>query len=94
MELEIYCVKDERSGIFLKPFDTRGVTDAIRSVKEVANDPKSFLNKYSEDYSLYLIGKMDDQKGIIHRECQMDPPTWTAPLKILDVKTLIEKGAQ
>lgn len=96
MLIEIYCIKDNKAGFFLKPFDTRGPTDAIRSIKEVAQDPKTTLNKNPEDYTLYLIGKMDDETGIITTEDMSDPskmPSWTAPHKIIDIKNLIEKGA-
>ncbi|WNK13354.1 MAG: nonstructural protein [Microvirus sp.] len=93
MEIEIYSIKDNKSGFFLKPFDTRGVTDAIRSITEVVNDPKSFLNKFPEDYSLHLLGKLDDMSGVIHTECPLDPPTWAAPFKVLEIKSLIKKEA-
>lgn len=93
MVIEIYAVKDKRSGFFLKPFDCRGVTDAIRMISEVANDPKSMLYKHGDDYTLYLIGKLDDLTGVIHTEDTMDPPTWSAPLQILEINTLI-KGPQ
>lgn len=96
MVIEIYAVKDKKSGFFMKPFDCRGVTDAIRMVKEVANDQKSSLFKYAEDYSLFLIGKMDDLTGVIYTEDMSDPtqmPSWKAPLQILEIQTLIERNA-
>lgn len=91
MNIEIYSVKDNKAGHFVNPFPSRGVTDAIRSITEVANNKESMLYKFAPDYSLYLVGKMDDLTGQIITECPMDPPTWKAPFLILDVQSVVRK---
>lgn len=88
MQIEIYAVKDKKAGFFLKPFDSRGVTDAIRAITEVARDEKSLLYKHAEDYQLFLLGKMEDMTGVISTECKLEPPTWSAPMLILEISTL------
>lgn len=88
MVIEIYAVKDKKGGFYLKPFDCRGVTDAIRMITEVAQDEKSMLFKHAHDYQLYLIGKMDDLTGVITTEDQMVPPSWTAPLLVLEIASI------
>ena len=90
MDIEIYAVKDKKSGWFMNPFPSRGVTDAIRSIREVTQDEKSFLHKYPMDYSLWLIAKMEDTSGKVKTEEVLPDGTevWKGPLFITEIESL------
>lgn len=62
---QIYSVKDEKIGLFIGPFFSNGVVDALRSLTIAANDANSNLNRFSQDFSLYHLGTLDDESGKI-----------------------------
>lgn len=38
---------------------------AIRALKEEANNPQSNIGKHPEDYMMYQVGKFDEKTGLI-----------------------------
>lgn len=83
MKMDCYSIKDEKSQNFMSPFFTAGVVDALRSLTIACNQPESNLNRFPEDFSLYLIAKLDTESGIV---------TQTGPELISSVKSLIQKS--
>lgn len=63
MKLFAMSILDNRADVYNTPFFSRGLGEAERNFQELCNDPKSMVNKYPDDYSLYLIGEFDDQTG-------------------------------
>lgn len=64
MILEVYTVHDRAVGAFLQPFFVRSRGEAVRSFTEACNDGKSQFAKYPGDYTMYFVGKYDDQSGM------------------------------
>jgi len=63
MILQVFTIKDSKTGIFNSPFFNHTPGEAERNFRELANDPQSMIGKYPEDYDLYALGKYDDQTG-------------------------------
>lgn len=63
MQLKIYSIRDAKGQIFNTPFYQRTHGEAERNFRTVANDPKSTIAQYPEDYDLYYMGEFDDQSG-------------------------------
>lgn len=63
MELKIFAIRDTKAGFYSPPFFKQTHTEAERDFREIANDQKSSLNKYPEDFDLYHLGTYDDQSG-------------------------------
>lgn len=63
MTKKIYSIRDSKSEIFNLPFFQNTHGEAERSFRETANDPKTLLNKYPEDYDLYYLGEYDESTG-------------------------------
>lgn len=79
-----YAIKDEKIGVFQSPHFTTSVVDALRSLTIAANQPESNLNRFPEDYSLYHLGDIDEETGIL-------TAITNGPLLITSVKKLINK---
>lgn len=65
MQLKIYSIRDAKGQIFHTPFYQRTHGEAERNFRTVANDQKSNIAQFPEDYDLYYIGEYDDQTGKI-----------------------------
>lgn len=65
--LNINCIRDNKASTFLTPFCSTSTADAMRSLDQAVNDPKktSQLSMYPSDFDLYLLGKFDQEKGLI-----------------------------
>jgi len=63
MELKIYTVRDSKAGFYGPPFYLRTHGEAERTFQQLANDPKTNVFTYPEDYDLYHLGEFDDQTG-------------------------------
>lgn len=81
-----YAIRDEKAGVYLSPFFTNGIVDAMRSLSIAANQPESNLNKFPEDFTLYAICKMDEKTGQIIPELNM-PELITPVAQIVQPKT-------
>lgn len=62
--LRVYSIKDEKSLSFNTPFFCVSDGVAVRQFTDLVNDEKSLVYKHPEDFSLWLVGVFDDQKGI------------------------------
>lgn len=65
MITKMFSVFDSKAGVFATPFfmPTKGM--AIRSFMDVSNDESTMLCKHPEDFSLFVIGEFDDEKGVV-----------------------------
>jgi len=69
--LQVFSIRDTKTGVFNPPFYSRTPGEAERSFKDQCNNPESMLHKYAEDYDLYALGEYDDNSGKIE---QFDTP--------------------
>ena len=65
MKRKVCCLFDSKLGTFRQPFLVEKIGEAERALEYWANDPKSDLYRYPDEYSLYEIGKFDVDKGIM-----------------------------
>lgn len=61
--MNVYCVKDVKSGLFANPFVQKTNGTAIRAFSTACEDPNTDLNKYPSDFSLYHIGTFNPETG-------------------------------
>lgn len=54
--INIYTVKDTASNTTNDPFFAPTDRDAIEGLKQVANDDKTNIGKYPQDFELYRLG--------------------------------------
>jgi len=81
MQLKVFTIRDSKAEVFNPPFCKHTHGEAERDFTSVANDEKSMVSKYPEDYDLYHIGTYDDQTGKIE-----SLPTPEHMLKAVQVK--------
>lgn len=62
MKLKAFCVKDALTG-FTTPDFKMSEAVALRDFAYVVNNQAGLLQSKPEDYSLYLIGEFDTEKG-------------------------------
>lgn len=62
---KIFAVRDEKTGVFNRPFFDLHVASALRSWTEACNEPTSPFCKFPEDFTLYEVGTFDDLEGRI-----------------------------
>ena len=65
MELGVFSVYDSKAGAYLRPFYERNAATALRSFEEACRDTQSNFYKYAADYTLFDIGKWDEEDGEI-----------------------------
>lgn len=65
MQLKIYSIRDGKGEVYNTPFFQKTHGEAERTFRELANDQKSMIFKYPDDYDLYFIGSYDDTTGVI-----------------------------
>lgn len=61
--LNLYSVFDTKSKLYAMPHFQSSDGVAIRAFSSACEDPKTELNKYSEDFSLYCLGSFDIESG-------------------------------
>lgn len=59
MKLNMYCIYDTATGVYLRPFFMQSDGQATRSFKDIATDADHEIGKHPEDYSLHRIGVFD-----------------------------------
>lgn len=64
MHLQCYSIRDNKVGIFQRPFFVRNVHEATRGLIEVVSDKQSTLHRFHQDYSLFLLFSVDEETGI------------------------------
>lgn len=67
----LLAVRDRQLDGFMRPFTAESVGQAIRSFRDLANEPGSDINKHPEDYELYQIGTFDTQDGSIEQQAKI-----------------------
>lgn len=66
MKLKVFCVLDSKTAVFGRPWFEQQEASAIRGFADAVNDSSNtnnLWNKHPEDFSLYVIGEYDDEKG-------------------------------
>lgn len=63
MKTQLFCVYDSKAAFYGRPFHAINHDVALRTARDLANDPRGEVNKHPEDYSLFHIGEFDDQTG-------------------------------
>lgn len=72
MKLNVYSVFDSKAAVYGTPFFQVNDMVAMRSFSQLANDSNSSVNRFPEDYTLYLIGYYDDSVGEV-KGCEPKP---------------------
>jgi hypothetical protein len=70
MELEVFAMKDKKVNAYMQPFFMRSPAEALRAFEATAKDPKTNVYKHPEDYSLYHVGKYDDETATIEQKSE------------------------
>lgn len=55
----VYTIKDEKALTFLFPFYCQNTTEAVRSFQMSAENPKTSINRWPQEFSLYYLGQFD-----------------------------------
>jgi len=61
----LYTVYDVKANIHNNPMVQNNNAEAMRTFAQLANDEKTFISKYPEDYQLCLVGEYDELTGRI-----------------------------
>lgn len=84
MQLNAYSIYDDKALVYGVPFFAPTHGSAIRSLRDLANDPNTTVGRHPRDFVLYLIGSYDDERGIIRP---------LSPLQhVIDAVALVEKA--
>ncbi|QXP08612.1 MAG: nonstructural protein [Arizlama microvirus] len=63
MVTKLFCVYDSKAKVFKMPHFTRTNGDALRGFALAANDSKTEISMFPEDFTLMEIGEFDDVTG-------------------------------
>lgn len=84
--MNIYSIRDNKSGVYNNPFYCVHLQDAKRQFARAANDDRLNLSMFSEDFDLYYLGVFDDQQGHFNL---LDKPEFV--MSAAEAKTLYRK---
>lgn len=59
-----FSIYDMKTGVFGTPFFALHIAQAVRSVADVGQDLGTTIGRHPEDYTLYRVGRFDDQTGM------------------------------
>lgn len=65
MPRKIFSIFDKKALSYFDPFFQHNRGLALRGFGELVNDPKTALNKYPADFSLWELGEFDETSGVI-----------------------------
>lgn len=65
MQLKIFSIRDAKGETYNTPFFQKTHGEAERTFRELANDEKSMICKYPDDFDLYCVGEFDTETGNI-----------------------------
>lgn len=68
MIINLYAVYDEKAQAFMSPFQNTNDGMAIRSFIQACQNPEVPFSKYPLDYTLFRVGKYDDEKAVFTNE--------------------------
>lgn len=71
--MNLYSIKDNKVGVFAKPFMCVNNAEATRMLHAACNDDKVQLSMYPEDFDLYHIGSMNEQTGHLNSPSENGP---------------------
>lgn len=60
MITQVYAIFDSVANMYNKPFHQVNEAVALRTCKDLANDPNSEIAKNPDNYSLFHLGEYDD----------------------------------
>lgn len=78
---KVYSIRDGKGEFYCPPFFAKTHGEAERSFHTLANDEKSQVNAYAEDFDLYHLGEFDNVTGKL-----MPLPTPTHIVKAVALK--------
>lgn len=82
----IYSIYDKKGMFYISQFFARNDAEAVRQVGRAANDSRTDLCSYPDDFALYCNGEFDTNNGII---------TPIVPLKfVVEIRSLINEVAE
>lgn len=85
MDLKIFAIYDQKAKVFIPPFYAHNEGTALRQFSNAINSPDSDMSKYPEDFTLFLIGEFDDNKGEITGKA---PSTMVNGLQMVEEKPI------
>jgi len=68
MKLNAYTIYDVASGTYMRPFFAQADGMAVRSFKDIANDPQHDIGAHPEDYTLFRVGDFNERTGSLRGE--------------------------
>lgn len=83
MKYEIYSVFDTKVGAFGNPVFFRSKGEALRTLTDACNDPKSDLGRHAGDYVLHRVGSWDDTNARL--ESMLEPVIVLRELMMADL---------
>lgn len=60
MKTIMYTIYDSKAQVYNKPFYMVNEQVAVRSFRDLANDPSSDVCKHPEDFTLWRVGEFED----------------------------------
>lgn len=70
MKMCLTAIKDIAVGLFMKPVPVNSTVEAQRAFMTESVNPKSQINMYPTDLSLWYLGDIDMETGIVtNQEC-------------------------
>lgn len=65
MKLNLYAVLDEKAQAFGSMFFRKRHEEAKRYFGDAVIDPKTILHQHPQDFSLYYLGVLNDETGLV-----------------------------
>lgn len=65
MKLKAFSIYDSKVQAFETPFFLRSPGEAVRGFIDLVQDQKTNICRHPEDFSLFMIGEFDPEKGSI-----------------------------
>lgn len=65
MKVNLYAIHDAKAKNYSPPFPGLNDQSAIRDFTEQCANPENKLNKYPFDFTLFSVGTLDDETGLI-----------------------------
>jgi hypothetical protein len=81
MELQVFSVYDQKAKAFLPPFFFHNEGIARRTFMDMVNKKDHQWNAHPEDYTLFKIGRFDDNSGEM---IGVSPETLVNGLQVID----------
>lgn len=81
MIMKVFSVRDVKAHTFSPPFYVRSDGEARRAFAGIANDARTGVGQYPEDYELVRLGEWDDETGA-HGSYEVVPLGFASEYKI------------